>query len=88
MKRFHPRRIILFGSHARGEARWDSDVDLLVVLDSCDNRRKAMVAMLQALIWYAFGKRRHCYHSRRATSSGRPHRYSTVVRLEGGHAHL
>jgi uncharacterized protein len=28
-----PRRIILFGSHARGEAGPDSDVDLLVVTD-------------------------------------------------------
>lgn len=27
----HPDKIILFGSHARGEAREDSDVDLLVV---------------------------------------------------------
>ncbi|HEX6900443.1 MAG TPA: nucleotidyltransferase domain-containing protein [Thermoanaerobaculia bacterium] len=26
-----PERIILFGSHARGEARPDSDVDLLVI---------------------------------------------------------
>lgn len=49
VERFHPRRIILFGSHARGEARWDSDVDLLVVLDTCPNKHKAMVAMLQAL---------------------------------------
>ena len=29
---YHPRRIILFGSHARGEAGADSDVDLLVVM--------------------------------------------------------
>ncbi len=28
-----PQRIILFGSHARGDARPDSDVDLLVVTD-------------------------------------------------------
>ena len=49
VKRFHPRRIILFGSQARGEAGWDSDVDLLVVLDSCPNKRKAVVAMLRAL---------------------------------------
>lgn len=27
-----PSRIILFGSWARGEARWDSDVDMAVVL--------------------------------------------------------
>jgi uncharacterized protein len=31
--RFQPEQVILFGSHARGEAGPDSDVDLLVVLD-------------------------------------------------------
>ena len=31
-ERFQPRRIVLFGSHARGTARPDSDVDLLVVM--------------------------------------------------------
>lgn len=30
---YAPRRVILFGSRARGEARPDSDIDLLVVLD-------------------------------------------------------
>jgi predicted nucleotidyltransferase len=30
---FRPRRVILFGSTARGEAGPDSDIDLLVVLD-------------------------------------------------------
>jgi uncharacterized protein len=29
----NPRRVILFGSRARGEAREDSDYDLVVVLD-------------------------------------------------------
>jgi predicted nucleotidyltransferase len=33
VKRFHPERVILFGSHARGEAGPDSDVDLLVVME-------------------------------------------------------
>jgi len=28
-----PRKIVLFGSHARGEARRDSDLDLLIVED-------------------------------------------------------
>lgn len=32
VERSHPLRVILFGSHARGTARPDSDVDLLVVI--------------------------------------------------------
>ena len=49
VERFQPRRIILFGSHARGDAVWDSDVDLLVVLDSCPNKRRAAIAMRRIL---------------------------------------
>lgn len=30
---FHPRRIVLFGSRARGKSGPDSDIDLLVILD-------------------------------------------------------
>ncbi len=30
---FHPQRVILFGSRARGDAGPDSDIDLLVVVD-------------------------------------------------------
>jgi predicted nucleotidyltransferase len=33
-REFDPERIILFGSHARGDATEDSDVDLLVVADT------------------------------------------------------
>ena len=32
VQKFQPERIILFGSHARGDGGTDSDVDLLVVL--------------------------------------------------------
>jgi predicted nucleotidyltransferase len=31
-REFEPERIVLFGSHARGETNEDSDVDLLVIL--------------------------------------------------------
>lgn len=33
-EQFHPERIILFGSYAYGTPRPDSDVDLLVVMDT------------------------------------------------------
>ena len=39
VKEFQPERIILFGSHARGEGGPDSDVDLLVVLPVQGSRR-------------------------------------------------
>jgi uncharacterized protein len=38
---YAPRRVILFGSRARGDARPDSDIDLLVVLDD-DAPREAL----------------------------------------------
>lgn len=31
---FHPEKVILFGSHAYGAPREDSDVDLLVVMEA------------------------------------------------------
>ena len=40
---FHPVRIVLFGSRARGTDTPDSDIDLLVVLhDVADKRRTAV----------------------------------------------
>jgi len=33
VREFHPKKILLFGSHAYGKPRPDSDVDLLVVMD-------------------------------------------------------
>jgi predicted nucleotidyltransferase len=37
---FHPTKIILFGSYAYGTANFDSDVDLLVVMDTKGSKRK------------------------------------------------
>ncbi|MBV9010122.1 MAG: nucleotidyltransferase domain-containing protein [Verrucomicrobia bacterium] len=34
---FHPQKIILFGSHAAGDAGPYSDVDLLVIIDSAEH---------------------------------------------------
>ena len=46
---FHPLRLMLFGSHARGDARPESDIDLLVVLPQVTNQRLAAVAIRRAL---------------------------------------
>jgi len=53
---FHPEKIILFGSQARGEADEHSDVDLLVVTDVHGNRRAMMVAMDRALRGSGFAR--------------------------------
>ena len=37
VEQFHPQRVILFGSYARGEATRNSDVDLLVVKETNEN---------------------------------------------------
>ena len=38
VKAIRPHKIILFGSQARGEARSDSDIDLLVIANSVQPR--------------------------------------------------
>ena len=46
---FHPVQIILFGSHARGEAHPQSDVDLLVVFSELTDKRKTAVDIRRTL---------------------------------------
>jgi predicted nucleotidyltransferase len=47
---FDPRRIILFGSVARGDEGPDADIDLLVVFDEIEGRRHdAAVSLLRRL---------------------------------------
>jgi predicted nucleotidyltransferase len=51
-REFRPLQILLFGSHARGEAHRDSDVDLLVVMPDETRgvrQRETAVAILNAL---------------------------------------
>ena len=45
-----PRTIVLFGSQARGDARPDSDLDLLIIEDSDLPRYKRSVLYLRALV--------------------------------------
>jgi predicted nucleotidyltransferase len=49
VQRFHPQRIVLFGSHARGEADSTSDVDLLIVAPSNEVRWQRTVPVYRAL---------------------------------------
>jgi predicted nucleotidyltransferase len=48
VERFDPEKIILFGSQARGDAGPDSDIDLLVVMET-DSRRRSAVEIGVAL---------------------------------------
>ena len=44
-----PTRIIVFGSYARGDAREDSDLDLLVIQPRVEDRAREMVRLRRAL---------------------------------------
>lgn len=46
---FQPEKIILFGSHARGDAGLDSDVDLLIVMPVEGSKRAKRVEIGVAL---------------------------------------
>ena len=45
----HPKRIILFGSQARGQAGADSDIDIMVVEDEIRDRLGEMVRLNRLL---------------------------------------
>lgn len=48
-QRFHPEKIILFGSRARGQARPDSDADLLIIMRVDGSKRQQAVQIDLAL---------------------------------------
>ena len=49
-KRFKPDKIVLFGSHARGAAGPDSDVDLLVIMPVNGSRREMATSIDMSLV--------------------------------------
>jgi predicted nucleotidyltransferase len=56
VERFHPEKIILFGSYARGDASENSDVDLLVILRTPLPQPARSAPMYSLLRDYACGK--------------------------------
>ena len=54
VERFKPQKIILFGSYARGNPRPESDVDLLVVMDTQLKEIQQAIQICQQ-IEYRFG---------------------------------
>lgn len=47
---YQPDKIILFGSHARGDATEESDIDLLVVLPFAGNSFRKSIEILNAVL--------------------------------------
>ncbi len=58
VERFDPLQMILFGSLARGEVNYDSDIDLLVVFDrvELENKRKLTVEVRRTLAHFPVPK--------------------------------
>jgi predicted nucleotidyltransferase len=76
---FNPRRIILFGSRARGDAETDSDLDLLVILD--DDARPELLS------WRAGYEARKAYHRAVDIVPCRASMFEDKVRVVGSLAH-
>jgi predicted nucleotidyltransferase len=55
VREINPRKVVLFGSHARGTARPDSDLDFLVVEDGPFNAQRSRRAEMTRL-WKLLGK--------------------------------
>ena len=56
VEKFDPLQVILFGSRARGDARPDSDVDLLVVFPHVENSFTTAVAIREELSGMSLAK--------------------------------
>ncbi|MCX7776649.1 MAG: nucleotidyltransferase domain-containing protein, partial [Armatimonadetes bacterium] len=50
VEKFKPQRVILFGSQAKGEAKEESDLDLLIVMDFDNPSRLEMAHLIRSSI--------------------------------------
>lgn len=48
VERFNPKRVILFGSRARGDADADSDIDLFIEMESDKTRAERTLDVISA----------------------------------------
>src|SRR6266545_7285130 len=49
VEKFHPQKVILFGSHAYGKPHTESDVDFLVIMDTELTGAQQAVRILKAI---------------------------------------
>lgn len=56
VEKFKPKKILLFGSQARSEANYHSDVDLLILMDLNGNRKLLTVEIDNALRGFRLAK--------------------------------
>lgn len=52
VEHFHPEKVILFGSYARGDENKNSDVDLMILLNQTPPEGKRSVPILRLLFEY------------------------------------
>lgn len=79
-----PIKIVLFGSHARGEAHPDSDLDILIIEESDLPRYKRSPRYLRALIGLFPSKDIVVWTPREAEEwAGVPHAFVTTALREG-----
>jgi len=52
---YNPDMVILFGSYAYGNPKPESDIDLLIVMDTPEGKLETSVAIMKSLPPHAFG---------------------------------
>jgi len=80
----NPQRIVLFGSRVRGDARPDSDLDLLIVEETTPPRHRRPIPYLRALLGLFPAKDVMVYTPAEITEwAGVPNAFVTTALREG-----